>query len=84
MVVVHGDEQTSNMVDPAVGGSLTRTFVVRVWEPPEPVWGHGGGLRGVVEHVQTGASAAFESTDALLAFLQTARDPETGSMGGAS
>ena len=73
------------MVDPAVGGSLTRTFVVRVWEPPQTVWGHDGGLRGVVEHVQTGASAAFESTDALLAFLQTAMDPQTRSAaGGAS
>jgi hypothetical protein len=38
----------------------------------------------VVEHVQTGASVAFESTDALLAFLQTAMDREAGSTGGTS
>lgn len=72
------------MVDPTVGGSLTQTFVVRVWEPPGPVWGQAEGLRGVAEHVQTGASAAFESTDALLAFLQTAMEGRAGSTGGAS
>ena len=72
------------MVDPTVGGSLTQTFVVRVWEPPRPVWGQAGGLRGVAEHVQTGASAAFESTDALLAFLQTAMEGRARSTGGAS
>jgi hypothetical protein len=82
---VHGNERTSGTVDPTVGGSLTRTFVVRVWEPPEPVWGRARGLRGVVEHVQTGASAAFESTDALLTFLETALDRTAGSAtGGAS
>lgn len=81
---MHGDEQTSSVVEPTVGGSLTQTFVVRVWEPPEAVWGQAGGLRGVIEHVQTGASAAFESTDALLAFLQTAMDRRAGSTGGAS
>ena len=83
--VVHAGEMTSSLVDPAGGGgSLSQTFVVRVWEPPEPEWGPAGALRGVVEHVQTGASAPFGSAAALLAFLQTAAEGDTSSDGGAA
>ena len=64
--------------------TLTQTFVVRLWEAPEPTWGTGEGLRGVVEHVRTGDSVAFGSADALLAFLQTAAGGHTRSTGGAA
>ena len=55
-----------------LGGSLTQTFVVRLWEEPEPSWGTVEGLRGVVEHIQSGESVAFGDADALFAFLQDA------------
>lgn len=74
----------SSVSDPAAGGSLTQTFVVRLWEAPEPTWGTGMGLRGVVEHVRTGDSVAFGSADALLDFLQTAAGGRAGSTGGAA
>ncbi|HET8621609.1 MAG TPA: hypothetical protein VFM27_21750 [Acidimicrobiales bacterium] len=54
------------------------TFVVRAWRPAadEPSPHHEGGslradgsLRGVVEHVATGASIAFRDADQLVAFL---------------
>jgi hypothetical protein len=54
------------------------TFVVRAWRPaadqPSPHEGDGslradGSLRGVVEHVSTGASIAFRDADQLVAFL---------------
>ena len=81
---MHRDEDTASSVDDsAAGGSLTQTFVVRLWEAPEPTWGTAVGLRGVVEHVRTGDSVAFGSADALLAFLQTAAGGRTRSTGGA-
>ena len=58
------------MSEQSHGGSLTQTFVVRLWEPPEPSWGAAQGLRGVVEHIQGGDSVAFSDPDALLGFLQ--------------
>ena len=76
------EDTTSSVADPPIGGSLTRTFVVRLWETPEPTWGTGTGLRGVVEHVRTGDSVAFGSADALLAFLRTAAGGDAGSTGG--
>jgi len=80
---MHRDEGTASSVDDsAAGGSLTQTFVVRLWEAPEPTWGTDVGLRGVVEHVRTGDSVAFGSADALLAFLQTAAGGRTRSTGG--
>ena len=82
---MHRDEDTTSSVDdPATGGSLTQTFVVRLWEAPDPTWGTVAGLRGVVEHVRTGDSVAFGSADALLAFLQTAAGGRTSSTGGAA
>jgi hypothetical protein len=54
------------------------TFVVRAWRPaadgPSPHEESGslradGSLRGVVEHVATGASIAFRDADQLVAFL---------------
>lgn len=82
---MHRDEETTSSVDdPATGGSLTQTFVVRLWEAPEPTWGTDMGLRGVVEHARTGDSVAFRSADALLAFLQTAAGGRTRSTGGAA
>ncbi len=78
------EDTTSSVADPSIGGSLTQTFVVRLWETPEPTWGTDTGLRGVVEHVRTGDSVAFGSADALLAFLQTAAGVDTGSTGGAA
>lgn len=80
---MHRHEDTMSSVhDPATGGSLTQTFVVRLWEAPEPTWGTDEGLRGVVEHVRTGDSVAFGSADALLAFLQTAMGSRTRSTRG--
>jgi len=82
---MHRDEDTASSVDDsAAGGSLTQTFVVRLWGAPKPTWGTGTGLRGVVEHVRTGDSVAFGSADALLAFLQTAAGGDAGSTGGAA
>ena len=82
---MHRDEDTTSSVDdPATGGSLTQTFVVRLWETPEPTWGTDEGLRGVVEHVRTGDSVAFGSADALFTFLQTAAEGRTSSTGGAA
>jgi len=82
---MHRDEDTTSSVDdPATGGSLTQTFVVRLWEAPDPMWGTVAGLRGVVEHVRTGDSVAFGSADALLAFLQTAAGGSSRSTGGAA
>jgi hypothetical protein len=49
------------------------TFVVRAWRPAadEPASSEGGGaLRGVVEHVATGATIPFRDAEQLVAFLQ--------------
>ena len=82
---MHRDEDTASSADdPATGGSLTQTFVVRLWEAPDPTWGTVVGLRGVVEHVRTGDSVAFGGADALLPFLQTAAGGRTRSTGGAA
>lgn len=82
---MHRDEDTaSSLDDAATGGSLTQTFVVRLWEAPDPTWGTVAGLRGVVEHVRTGDSVAFGSADALLAFLLAAAGGRTRSAGGAA
>lgn len=84
---MHRHEDTMMTVaDPSSegGGSLTQTFVVRLWEPPEPSWGTAQGLRGVVEHIQSGESVAFGDAEALLAFLQGAGRTGEGSTGGAS
>ena len=82
---MHRDEDTASSADdPATGGSLTQTFVVRLWEAPDPTWGTVVGLRGVVEHVRTGDSVAFGGADALLAFLQTAAGGRRRSTGGAA
>jgi hypothetical protein len=70
------------MSDQSHGGSLTQTFVVRLWEPPEPSWGSAQGLRGVVEHIQRGDSVAFGDSEALLGFLRERMGG--GSAGGAS
>ena len=78
------EDTTPSVADAAGGGSLTQTFVVRLWEAPEPTWGTDMGLRGVVEHVRTGDSVAFGSADALLAFLQTATGGRASSTGGAA
>ena len=68
---MHREEAaTAGVADP-LGGALTRTFVVRVWQP-EPSGGTTLGLRGVVEHLQSGDSVAFSDEDALLAFLREA------------
>jgi len=69
---MHREEAaTAGVADP-LGGSLTRTFVVRVWQPPDASGGTTLGLRGVVEHLQSGESVAFGEEDALLAFLREA------------
>ena len=48
------------------------TFVVRAWRPAAdeaaPPEG-GGALRGVVEHVATGATIPFRDAEQLVAFL---------------
>ena len=49
------------------------TFVVRAWRPAadEAASAEGGGaLRGVVEHVATGATIPFRDAEQLVAFLQ--------------
>ena len=61
----------SVLADPT-GGSLTRTFVVRLWRPPMASEGTAPGLRGVVEHLRSGESLAFSDEDTLLAFLRDA------------
>ena len=80
---MHRREARTTVTDPP-GGSLTQTFVVRLWEQPEPSWGTAQGLRGVVEHIQSGGSVAFGDTDALLEFLQNAGRTGGRSAGGAS
>ena len=71
-VVHRREERATTVADASSGGSLTQTFVVRLWEEPEPSWGTAEGLRGVVEHIQSGESVAFGDADALFAFLQDA------------
>ena len=78
------EEWTTTIADPPHGGSLTQTFVVRLWEPSEPAWGTAKGLRGVVEHVQSGRSVAFGDEGGLLAFLRGAGLTADVSTGGAS
>lgn len=65
----HEEARTAGAAD-LLGGSLTQTFVVRVWQPPEASRGATLGLRGVVEHLQSGESVAFGDKDALVAFLR--------------
>lgn len=63
--------------DPSVGGSLTETFVVRLWGAPQQADGNQpAGLRGVVRHARSGRSATFAEEAALLAFLRAIRDGE--------
>jgi hypothetical protein len=78
------EERTSTVADSPPGGSLTQTFVVRLWETPAPSWGTAEGLRGVVEHIQSGDSVAFGDEVALLTFLQTAGSAGGSSTGGTS
>jgi hypothetical protein len=69
---MHREEaRTADVADP-LGGALTRTFVVRLWQPAEASLGTTLGLRGVVEHLQSGESVAFGEEGALLAFLRDA------------
>lgn len=57
-----------------MGGSLTETFVVRLWEAPQQAGGREpAALRGVVRHAHSGRSAAFTGDESLLAFLRTTR-----------
>jgi hypothetical protein len=52
------------------------TFVVRAWrEDPDAEPTTDDSLRGVVEHVATGASTPFHDADQLLEFLRSRRDP---------
>jgi hypothetical protein len=69
---MHRQEAATAGVGDPLGGALTRTFVVRVWQPPEESRGTTLGLRGVVEHLQSGESVAFGGEDALLAFMREA------------
>jgi hypothetical protein len=46
-----------------------KTFVVRVWTPPEPVPDTREPLRGLVEHIGSGRSVPFGNEAELLAFL---------------
>jgi hypothetical protein len=62
--------RTASVADDAPGGALADTFVVRLWQPPEASRGTALGLRGVVEHLQSGESTAFGDEDRLLAFLR--------------
>ncbi|WP_344311812.1 hypothetical protein [Fodinicola feengrottensis] len=53
-----------------------QTFVVRLWRPPEgPNTDPAGGLRGVVEHVPSGAESSFTSEAALLDFVRGCLNP---------
>jgi hypothetical protein len=51
------------------------TFVVRAWRSGadgDPATGdHDDALRGVVEHIGTGASMPFRDVDQLIAFLRS-------------
>jgi len=50
------------------------TFVVRAWrEDPDGEPTTDDSLRGVVEHVATGASTPFRDADQLLEFLRSRR-----------
>jgi hypothetical protein len=52
------------------------TFVVRAWrDEPDGDLTPDDSLRGVVEHVATGASARFTDADQLLTFLRSAPAP---------
>ena len=56
------------------------TFVVRVWIPGEPDEAEAGdGLKGTVEHIDTGEVRVFASETALLKFVREhlARAPST-------
>jgi hypothetical protein len=81
---VHRHEAKTTTVTDPPGGSLTQTFVVRLWKQPEPSGDTAQGLRGVVEHIQSRDSVAFGDVDALLDFLQTAGRTGGRSAGGAS
>lgn len=51
------------------------TFVVRAWRgEPDGEAAADGTLRGVVEHVATGASTPFRDAEQLLAFLRAGPD----------
>ncbi|HKY68912.1 MAG TPA: hypothetical protein VJM49_21160 [Acidimicrobiales bacterium] len=51
------------------------TFVVRAWRgEPDGDPTADGPLRGVVEHVATGASTPFRDAEQLLAFLRSGPD----------
>ena len=48
------------------------TFVVRAWrDDPDGAPATDGSLRGVVEHVATGASTPFTDAEQLLSFLRS-------------
>ena len=51
--------------------------MVRAWRPAadEGLPSDADALRGVVEHVATGASTPFHDADQLLEFLRSRRDP---------
>jgi hypothetical protein len=52
------------------------TFVVRAWRgDPDDEPTTDDSLRGVVEHVATGASTPFRDADQLLEFLRSRPDP---------
>jgi hypothetical protein len=50
------------------------TVVVRLWVPTEQAPDPRHSLRGIVEHVSSGRSAAFGDESQLLAFLRDASD----------
>jgi hypothetical protein len=53
------------------------TFVVRLWTPDLPTDAAANRIRGVVEHVGSGRSAAFAGEAELVAFLSGDRDATT-------
>jgi hypothetical protein len=52
-----------------------QTFIVRVWVPAEAQRPSPEDLRGIVEHVGSGRSAAFGDAAELVAFLETRDRP---------
>jgi hypothetical protein len=54
------------------------TFVVRVWIPGEPDETEAdNGLKGTVEHIDSGDVRVFASEEALLNFVREHLDPAT-------
>ena len=45
------------------------SYIVRVWVPPDDDAELAGGLRGLVQHLSTGATRTFRTPEELLAAL---------------